>query len=154
MYQEDYYNPIEPNDYDDVDKLFVKSKKMDKGYNVVNRMVKGKNGLLKQKKIDIYTCGDVGKRIRDAETGQYLNSSHHVGSKDEDLYFKVTLSTGECRNENGSNTLFYTSPQHYMNHLNTELSPDIITFWEEKRNMRLLEIKYSKRENNGPITVN
>ena len=104
MYQEDYFNPTDPNEYDDVDKLLDKSKRMDKGYNVIYRQVQKKDGNLKKQKIDIYTTSGVGNRIRDAETGQYF--SNYVGSKDEDLFFKVVLATGECRSANGSNTLF------------------------------------------------
>ena len=152
MYQEDYYNPADPNDYEnDIDKLFDKSKRMDKGYNVIYRKVQKKDGRLKNQKVEIYTTSGVGNHIRDAETGQYLQ--HIVGSKDEDLFFKVVLSTGECKSTNGSNTLFYISPQHYMNHLHSELSPEIVSAWEEKHNARLEESRSVKRNNMGSVFV-
>jgi hypothetical protein len=153
MYQEDNYNPADPNDYDDeFDKMLDKSKKTDKGYNAVYRKVQRKDGLWKNKKIDVYTSSGPGTRIRDAETGEYFPNM--VGSKDEDLFFKVALSTGECRSLNGSNTLFYVSPQHYMNHLNTEVPPERIALWEERRSARLIELRASKRQNMVSTTIN
>jgi hypothetical protein len=154
MYQEDYYNPADPNDYDDaqLDKMFDKSKKMDKGYNVVYRPVQKKDGRWKNQKIDVYTSGCVGSRIRDAETGEYF--SNYVCSKDEDLFFKVMLATGECRSANGSNTLFYASPQHFADHLHYEVSQETISNWEDKRNARLKELKSNKKQNAGSVVVN
>ena len=153
MYQEDYYNPADPNDYDnDIDKIFEKSKRMDKGYNSIYRKVQRKDGRLKNQKIDIYTSNGVGNRIRDAETGEY--SQNIVGSKDEDLFFKVILATGECKSKNNSNTLFYSSPQHYTNHLHCEIRPEFVSVWEEKRNARLVELKSLKRKNIGSVVVN
>ena len=114
MYQEDFYNPADPNDHDDVqlDDMFEKAKRMDKGYNTVYRKVPRKyDGKLKNKKIESYTSSGTGSRIRDAETGEYF--SNIVGSKDEDLFFKVALSTGECTSANGSNILFFVSMEFY-----------------------------------------
>lgn len=140
MYQEDNFNPSDPNDYElDVNRVINETRKLDRGYNVVNRLVRRADGKMKMKNINIYTSGDMGHRIRDAETGDYYH--YIVGSKDEDLFFKVGLSTGECNSLNGSNTLFYLSPKHYMDHLYGNVSDDIITKWEEKQQARLREIK-------------
>lgn len=141
MYQEDYYNPTEPNDYDipDNQKILDKTKRIDRGYNVIYRKAVKKDGRKYDKKIEIYTSGGVGSRIRDAESGEYLN--HIVGSRDEDLFFKTVLATGECRSTNGSYTLFYASPQHYANHLQINLDSQTISAWEKKRDARLLELK-------------
>jgi hypothetical protein len=155
MYQEDYYNPADPNDFDNDDngdKTFEKAKRMDKGYNVIYRKAIRKDGRSYNKKIEIYTSSGIGTRIRDAETGEYLQNL--VGSKDEDLYFKVTLATGECKSANGSTTLFYNSPQHYANHLTCDVDPQIALRWEEKRNARLSELKREKRHNaNSAVEV-
>jgi hypothetical protein len=147
MYQDDFYNPTDPNEFDHAnnDDMFEKIKRKDKGYNVIYRKAFKKNGKPYQKKIEIYTSGGTGSHIRDAETGEYLSSL--VGSKDEDLYFKVTLATGECRSANGSTTLFYSSPQHYANHLMCDFDPKIALKWEEKQNARLSEIKRNKKQN-------
>jgi hypothetical protein len=147
MYQEDYYNPTIPNDYDDdnAEKLFENSKKLDKGYNTIYRKFQNpKTGKWKNKKIEVYSSSGVKTRIRDAETGEYF--SKYVGTEDEYLFFKVSLSTGECKSANCSNTLFYVSPQHYMNHLNCKLSPDIISKWEERRDARLRQLKRSQKQ--------
>ncbi len=147
MYQDEDYNPIDPNDIDNEmtkEQIIEQTKKLDRGYNSVYRMVQKKDGEFKRKKIDIYTSGDVGSRIRDAETGEYY--PYLVGSKDEYIFFKVGLSTGECKSSNGSNTLFYASPHHYMSHLHTTVSDNIISEWEVKHNDRLAQIK-SERKN-------
>ena len=125
----------------DKDKELVSFKKIDRGYNKIYRnLPRSSDGKNIKTKIDTYTSGSTGSMIRNAETGAYYN--YYVGSKDEDIFFKVSLATGECNSKNGSNTLFYISPQHYMSHMNTELSVSVINSWEEKRNSR---IKASKR---------
>jgi hypothetical protein len=140
MYYKDQYDPAD-HDYDalsvntnDQKISLENSKKMDRGYNKIWRMVLRDDETLKRKKIEFYTSSETGKNIRDAETGNYLNDK--VGSANEDLYFKVGLSTGECNSANGSSTLFFMSPQRYMTHMHTTLSPKIIQRWEEKRDLR------------------
>jgi len=125
-------------------------KKDDKGYNVIWRMMV-KNDKMKKTKIEIYTSSGHGCHIRDAETGEYHVSM--VGTADEDLYFSVVLATGECKSKNGSSTLFYLSPQHYMTHFNCELDPSIISSWEEKRRARLSQTKVVKRQNAASAVV-
>jgi hypothetical protein len=142
MYQEDFYNPSDPNDYDEpFESAFEKAKRIDRGYNVVLRRFQRKDGTWKNKKVEVYTSGGIGTRIRDAESGQYYTNL--VGSNDEDLFFKVALATGECRSANGSNTLFYLSPQHYASHQNCNVDQSTIDRWEQKRNLRLKESKAS-----------
>lgn len=132
MYSEDNYYPADQSDYylSPQEKTLQDSKSIDRGYTFVYRKMVNKKGKLKNKKIDIYTTSGIGNLIRDAETGQYYNN--RVGTSDEDLFFKVMLSTGECKSANGSNTLFYLSPQHYSNHLNVKLDDSIISAWKEK----------------------
>ena len=153
MYQEDFYNPADQNDYDDqnVEQIFEKTKRQDRGYNVIYRKAFRKDGRQYNKKIEIYTSSGTGNRIRDAETGEYLN--HIVGSSDEDLFFKVMLATGECTSANGSYTLFYASPQHYANHLQCDVDPKLASAWEEKRDARLIEIKRSKSKRFESVEV-
>jgi hypothetical protein len=86
-------------------------------------------------KLEFFTTGVTGSNIRDAQTGEYY--PNFVGSLDEDLFFKVTLLTGECKSKNGSNVLFYISPQQYMNHFNIEISNEKIIKWTNKRDLRL-----------------
>jgi hypothetical protein len=132
-------------------KLVEEAKKMDRGYNVIYRSLPNKKGQLVRTPIGIYTSGGTDSQIRDAETGAYY--SHLVGSADEDLYFKVILATGECKSKNGSSTLFYSSPRHYMSHLNNEVSEDTLQLWEEKRAARC-KAREMKKNNALSIIVN
>jgi hypothetical protein len=132
-------------------KLMKEVKSVDRGYNVIYRTLPNKKGKLVRTQISIYTSSDVNSNIRDAETGSFY--THRVGSADEDLYFKVILATGECKSKNGSSTLFYLSPRHYMSHLNGEVSENVIQEWEEKRDARY-KVKEFKRNNPSLIIVN
>lgn len=153
MYQDKFYNPVDQNDYDELDQenIFEKTKYQDRGYNVIYRKALRKDGRQYNKKIEIYTSSGCGNRIRDAETGEYLD--YIVGSSDEDLFFKVILATGECTSTNGSYTLFYASAQHYANHLLCEVDPKTAVNWEEKRDARLIEIKRSKSKKFDSVEV-
>ena len=115
-------------------RLMKEAKSIDKGHNIIYRLLPNKKGQMKHTSIDVYTSGGTDSQIRDAETGSYY--SNIVGSADEDLYFKVILATGECKSKNGSSTLFYLSPRHYMSHLNNQVSEDTLQMWELKRDAR------------------
>ena len=155
MYFGDNYNPAEPNDYvatNVVKDAICETKQMDKGYNVINRNVTRIDGRTKNTKIEIYSSSGTGNSIRDAETGVYYK--YLVGSRDEDLFFKVALATGECSSKNSSNTLFYMSPTHYMSHMKCEVSQEIIQTWEEKRTARLNEMKSESKSRISRTFVN
>lgn len=153
MYQDDFFYPSNQDDFieQDEDKMFDKSKRQDKGYNVINRKAFRKDGKQYNKKIKIYTSNGTGNHIRDAETGEYLN--YIVGSSDEDLFFKVMLATGKCTSANGSYTLFYTSPQHYSNHLMCDVNPQVAAAWEKKRDARLVETRRGKEQRFESVEV-
>lgn len=153
MYQEDYFNPADPNDVDDfdVDKMFEREKKNDRGYNIVYRKDQRRDGTPYRKRIAIYTSSGTGNCIRDAETGDYFTNK--VGSKDEDLFYKVILASGECHSANGSSTLFFLSPQHYANHLVCDVDPVIAYNWEKKRDARLAKINSSKTPTYNSVEV-
>lgn len=149
MYYEENYNTADPNDIENEmntpEDAFANAQKHDRGFNVITRkFISTKTGKPKNKRVFIYTSGTTGSRIRDAETGDYYPNK--IGSKDEDLFFKVILATGECKSANGSSTLFYNSPQHYMTHLNCSIEPEIIAKWEAKRNERLAELRITRKE--------
>ena len=159
MEYNDNFNPVyNDNDYigDFMDnrKTIDDTKKMDIGYNAIFRMRPRSDGKLKKTKIEVYTSGDIGSSIRDAETGDYLRSK--VGSEDEDLFFKVGLSTGECSSKNKSSTLFYSSPNHYMSHMQCELDEETISRWEAKHNDRTAEINSSslRADSMASVVVN
>jgi hypothetical protein len=153
MYQDDHFNPADPNEYDNVAKedALTKILKEDKGLNIVTRKVTLDSGIVKNKRIKVYTSGSSGTKIRDAETGEFY--PYKVGSKNEDIFFKVIIATGECNSANGSNTVFYCSPQHYENHLCSSVYPEIIAKWEAKRDARLKELKMEKKPKFESIEV-
>jgi len=145
MYQDDYFNHDE-NDYEsdhNVENLLEKEKMKDRGYNVIYRKAVRRDGKSYSKKIKIFTSSGTGNCIRDAETGEYF--SNMVGSKDEDLFFKIILATGERQSANGYSTLFFISPQHYANYLQCEIDQTIVSNWEKRRDARLAELKKSKK---------
>ena len=136
------------------DSELLNLKKADRGFNKIFRKVQREsNDKIIFKKIELYTTGGTGSNIRDGETGEYY--SEKVGTKQEDLYFKVSLATGECRSLNGSNTLFYLSPQHYVSHLSVHSKSNLVfskifddntvLSWEEKRCNRMNEMKIEKK---------
>lgn len=111
----------------------------DSGFNVINRR---DSRTKKTQKVEMYTSAGMGSNIRDAETGQYYNEK--VGSKDEDLYFKISLSTGECTSKNNSSAMYFQSPAHYMSCMKCDVNPETIARWEARREARMNEIKKSK----------
>lgn len=138
------------NDDSSKNKELLNFKKADRGFNKIYRnVVRESDGKIIRKKIELYTTGCTGSNIRDAETGEYY--SELVGSKYEDLYFKVALSTGECTSLNGSSTLFYLSPQHYERHLYVDMNEDIINNWEDKKNALLVEMKNNVKKTKNVV---
>ena len=138
MYGDNYTEQPYNDEQSYPDDLYEQSKKLDKGYNVIRKSTGRRN-----KDFAVYSSNGTGNQIRDAETGEYFHNL--VGSKDEDLFFKVSLSTGKCKSKNGSNTLFYLSPQHYSSHFKMELRDDVNRCWESKRDGRLIAMKMEKK---------
>ena len=161
MDYDDRFHPAMKNDYvfdEDMDnnEKLTEVEKMDKGLNFIKIRCKNRKNILKHKRIKVYTSAYSGL-IRDAETGEYYN--YKVGSKDEDLFFKVTIATGECTSANRSTTAFYTSPYQYMNHMKPTIEARQnaqwavqIALWENKRDDRLYEIE--NRKNKQTVYVN
>ena len=129
MYFEDNFDPRQENDIQKKELNNMKS--YDKGYGYVYRKKQLVNGKIVRSRIDCYTSGDAGSPIRNAEIGNYYKCK--VGSKEENLFFKVSLSTGELKTKNGSNILFYDSPEQYEKHLDQEVSQTIKQTWHEKK---------------------
>ena len=134
----DYWDSVPNETFDDSgsNKDYLnEAKNMDRGYSKIYGLVERSDGTLKKSKLDIYTTGFIGSRIRNAETGEYYKEL--AGSLDEDLFFKTRMTTGQLRSKNGSNLLFYISPDHCMRHLHIDIPQSIINQWEIKRNDRL-----------------
>jgi hypothetical protein len=126
------YNNMEENLYENdsgfgtnhENKILKEINKNNKHYHTIRR--RQSNG--KYKKFSFYTTCPQGSNIRNAFTGKFY--THKVGSKDEDLYFKVIISTGDTSQY--SPTLFYDSPIEYEKHMNCILNSEIKKVWEKK----------------------
>ena len=81
--------------------------------------------------IENYGSGQQGSRIRNAVTGEKYSHSELVGSKFEDLYFKVIESTGRF-NRRDPLILFYDTPDQYENHHFVTLNNLVKEKWYEK----------------------
>jgi hypothetical protein len=87
-------------------------------------------------RLEGYSSGKIpGAVIRNAVTGiyesDYLNNrSHMVGTRSEDLFFKVTLAISHVGSE--PKTLFYDSIDQYERHFNTTVKDDVAQRWREK----------------------
>jgi hypothetical protein len=155
-YPGQYLSQDEENEFmnykNNKNKILEETVNLDKGHNKISREFVKQDGRKKQTKIDVYTSGDVGSNIRNAETGEYYTEK--VGSYGEELYFKVIMATGEFKSRNNSSTLFYISPQHYMTHQSCEVNPEIISRWEERRRLRMNIINSSKARTASSVIVN
>ena len=90
------------------------AKKLDPGYNKIYRVIKtNTDGQITSKRvaIEVYTTTlTPGKMIRSALGGAY-HANFRVGKYDEHIFYKVGLSTGECKGD--SSTLFFDTPEQY-----------------------------------------
>lgn len=141
MYYEDSFHPNEENAIasSNQKKELNNIKSFDSGYGYVYRNKSSASSKIKNARVDCYTSGDLGMRIRNAETGQYYK--YKVGSKEEDLFFKIALATGELKTANGSNVLFYDSPEQYEKHLMAEVDQEIKDNWVAKKKIQIAKGK-------------
>jgi len=98
-------------------------KKLNKSFHVLRR---------KDKDLVVYATSSQGSDIKNAETGEFTRSV--VGTLDEDLFFKVSISTGEFKSS--PLTLFYNSPTHYERHHGVVVSDDSKFRWRLKQQQR------------------
>jgi hypothetical protein len=139
MEYDDRYAPLESNVYDDSNNkqqsALKNVKSLNRGYHKLVRSIVVNNNKKKVEKVEIgvYGSGSQESPIRNAETGEYYK--YKVGTMDEDLFFKVMVSTGEVLS--GPLTLFYDSPEHYERHQYLELDTLTKKRWEVKRQCRL-----------------
>lgn len=98
--------------------------------NVLNNENNNEKIFYKKKtNISFYTTSlTPGVKIRNAVTG--YKEPYIVGSKDEDLFFKVSLNTGELGQCPYSNHLFFESPEDYESLFYTKISDNIKNKWK------------------------
>jgi hypothetical protein len=87
---------------------------------------------MKQVTLKVYSSGDVGSNIRNAENGLY--TPYIVGSKYENLFFSVLDTTVQSDLRGGSIRLYYDSPEQYESHQSVRIDEDTRARWYEKRN--------------------
>jgi len=140
MYYEDSFHPNEENDILNHQKKElnnIKSSDPGYGYIFINKnLPSGKN---KKTRVDCYSTSVSGSNIRNAETGDYYK--YKVGTKDEDLFFKIALACGNLKTKNNSNVLFYDSPEQFEKHLMIELDNYIKEQWVDKKKNLLISKK-------------
>ena len=141
MYYDDPYNPTLENDYDEPESVISDSMTVDsrtKKYKKLMEDLKNEDkGYCKIKRnrvnVELYagsTCP--GSKIRDAVTGAKINH-YKVGTKDEYLFFKVGIVTGE-KGLRGNSLFFFDSPDQYEKHTKCLVDNSIKNKWAE-RNM-------------------
>jgi hypothetical protein len=97
-----------------------------KGYHKIYRSVRGKSVP-----IELFSSGSRGSTIRNAVSGdRYVG--HLVGSKHEDFYYKVSISTGDIKNGDAC-AFFFDSPEEYEKHLMTTVDTASKELWREKQ---------------------
>lgn len=107
-----------------------KYKNYEKKTIVVKMSDDSKYGKFVNKKytIEQFGTGTTGSRIRNAVTGTAY--PYFVGSKQEDLFFKIVDTTGKGKTE--PLMLYYDNPEQYETHQYTVLEPKIKTIWNVK----------------------
>ena len=84
----------------------------------------------KQLFIECYSSGNTGAHIRDAVTGDFTR--YIVGSRDEDLFFKVRDATGIMSTRGDSGSFFYMSPEQCENNRYCEIDKSVKDAWNIK----------------------
>ena len=97
-----------------------------KGFHLIKR--KSSDGRVHN--VEVFSSGNQGTTIRNAISGSYYYD-HKVGSKYEDLYYKVGVSTGDMGREEA--ILFYDSPEQYERHMYTSVDSETKQRWLEKQ---------------------
>jgi hypothetical protein len=96
-----------------------------KGFHLIKRQ--SKDG--KWHNVEVFSSGSQGSTIRNAISGSYYYGDR-VGSRREDFYYKVGISTGDVGRD--SIVLFYDSPEQYERHLFTSIDQENKKRWLEK----------------------
>ena len=121
-------------------KLAEDLKMEDKGYCKVKRNSVYGNTHSKLVDIELYSGSDnPGAKIRDAVTGA-KSSQYRIGTKDEYLFFKVCIATGE-KSLRTNKTFFFDSPEHYERHMRCSVDTNIKSAWADRNVKELLRRK-------------
>jgi hypothetical protein len=138
-------------------------------HKIIRQVYSPEKQRMVKRTIKCFSSGDTGNTIRNAQFGtkyMYVYSQkssnyvlitddldlfryrkekkiiHKVGSRDEDIYFKVMICTGENKRVNEPITLFYNNPSQYERHFDIELPRETKKRWNEKRKERLANYEH------------
>jgi hypothetical protein len=145
----DYYDSFHPTLENDYDVDFKKTKTPEiRGLHKIQKHAtfvdKTGQERLKNVTVKVYSSGDLGSNIRNAEYGTY--TPYIVGSKYENLFFSVLDTTIQSDLRGGSVRLFYESPEQYESHQFALVDEDTRARWYDKRNFYQKEILREKEE--------
>lgn len=133
FYEEDRFAPTnieedefvnQPQRTKKVNKILAETSEDDPNLFRIKRKI---DGLYKT--ITYYSSGQKGTLIRNAISGT-TQKGHLVGTRNEELYFKTNIATGEVGKS--ANILFYDSPEQYEKHMMCEISQNIKDTWGKK----------------------
>jgi hypothetical protein len=109
---------------------------VDKEFQRVTREIVMGDNTTKRVRIEYYhTRFQIGRDIRNAVSGM-REVGMKVGSRDEDLFFKVTMATGENGNRE-PHFLYYDNPEQWERHFYTTYPIEKKTEWLERYNLAL-----------------
>lgn len=157
MYYDDPYDPTLENDYDipqsvesdsiTVDSRIRKTRKLmedlkneDRGYCKVKRPSPDPNKFGITTDVELY-CGSLvpGAKIRGAITGVKFNQ-YRVGTKDEYMFFKINMATGE-KGLRGNTVFYFDTPEQYERHMRCTLDTACKEKWEERNRKETIRRK-------------
>lgn len=146
-YENDHFSPTAMNDWN-VDSTQTGLRNIPANmYKKVNNYQYSKYTFSASKraksKTDFYASPYYNGPIYDAVTGTTIKG-HFVGSKYEDLYFKVRCSDLGIGQEGA--TFFYHSPAEYERHNSSILNAELKEKWEKKYYNSKRELKIDSEE--------
>ena len=138
LYEEDRFNPVNREECQEEarirqNKLAEINTAYDKGYLHVSVFDKTKK---KYVKIGLFSSGHQGNIIRHAVSGKKYYT-HLVGTKSEDMFFKVSISTNTGTKTNNSTPaiFFFDSPEEYETCMHCKISDATKEKWLYKKSV-------------------
>jgi hypothetical protein len=135
LYEDDMFHPLN-QECEPVTPKYETNTKVKKIMSDIYQNKKGFHLMKRQSKdgkwhnVEVFSSGSQGSTIRNAISGSYYYGDR-VGSKQEDLYYKVGISSGDFGRDTIS--LFYDSPEQYERHMYTTVDLENKQKWLEKQ---------------------
>ena len=135
LYEDDMCHPLN-QECEPITSKYETNTKVKKIMSDIHQNTKGFHLIKRQSKdgktinVEVFSSGGQGSTIRNAISGSYYYGDK-VGSKREDLYYKVSVSTGHLGRDNV--ILFYDSPEQYERHMYTTVGSENKEKWSDKK---------------------